>query len=45
MDSQIKYIAKQIAKNNIELRKAQQIKKEIFLNKKYNLYQDDFILL
>jgi hypothetical protein len=45
MRSQNLYVAKEIAKNNIELSKAEKIKKEIADNIKYKLYDDNLILL
>lgn len=45
MKNQNNYIAEQIAKNKIELTKAEWITKEIKDNVKYHLYDDNLILL
>ncbi len=45
MKNQNEYIKKEILKNNIELSKADAIRKEIADNIKYKLYDDPFILL
>jgi len=45
MKNQNIYLARELANNNIELTKADQIRKEIADNIKYKLYDDNLILL